>query len=161
MGLEIERKFLLKNDDWKKLVSKSTAFKQGYLVSPNSIDDAKSSVRLRIEGDEANINIKSMTLSITRQEYEYPIPLADALKMLKELCEQPLVEKTRHIVNYESHTWEIDVFLGDNEGLVVAEIELENENEEFSLPDWIGEEVSEKVKYYNVNLIEMPYSKWK
>jgi len=165
MGIEIERKFLLKNDDWKSLVLKSTAFKQGYLVSGNNsneqnLDKSKSSVRVRVEGDSANINIKSMTLSITRQEYEYSIPLNDALKMLDELCEQPLVEKTRHIVKYDNHKWEIDVFSGANEGLVVAEIELNNEAEKFSIPSWIGQEVSEQVKYYNVNLIHNPYSNW-
>ena len=170
MGIEIERKFLLKNDDWKSLVSKSTVFKQGYLVSGNNSDDqnldgqnleqGKSSVRIRVEGDSANINIKSMTLSITRQEYEYPIPLGDALKMLDELCEQPLVEKTRHIVKYDNHKWEIDVFSGANKGLVVAEIELNDEAEKFSIPSWIGREVSDQVKYYNVNLIHNPYSNW-
>ena len=165
MGIEIERKFLLKNDDWKSLVLKSTVFKQGYLVSGNnsdeqSLDQGKSSVRIRIEGDSANINIKSMTLSITRQEYEYSIPLDDALNMLDELCEQPLVEKIRHIVKYDNHKWEIDVFSGSNEGLVVAEIELNNEAEKFSIPSWIGQEVSEQVKYYNMNLIYNPYSSW-
>ena len=170
MGIEIERKFLLENDDWKNLVLKSTVFKQGYLVSGNNsndqnlggqnLDKSKSSVRVRVEGDSANINIKSMTLSITRQEYEYSIPLDDALKMLDELCEQPLVEKTRHIVEYDNHKWEIDVFSGENEGLVVAEIELNNEAEKFSMPSWVGQEVSEQVKYYNVNLIQNPYSSW-
>lgn len=180
MGIEIERKFLIKNDSWKSLVSKSTTFKQGYLVSGDNsngqnldgqylegqnlegqnLDQGKSSVRIRIEGESANINIKSMTLSITRQEYEYPIPLGDALKMLDELCELPLVEKTRHIVKYDSHKWEIDVFSGANEGLVVAEIELNNEAEKFSIPSWIGKEVSDEVKYYNVNLIHNPYSNW-
>lgn len=160
MGIEIERKFLLKNDDWKEQVSSSTFFKQGYLNASKSNSDVKSSVRVRIEGNNANINIKSMTLSITRQEYEYSIPIDDAKKMLDELCEQPLIEKTRHIVKYNDHKWEIDVFSGMNEGLIVAEIELQNENEKFSIPDWIGDEVSEQVKYYNVNLIQYPYSSW-
>ena len=165
MGIEIERKFLLKNEDWKSLVSKSTVFKQGYLVSGANLDDqnleqGKSSVRIRIEGECANINIKSMTLSITRQEYEYSIPLDDALKMLDELCEKPLVEKTRHIVKYDSHKWEVDVFSGANEGLVVAEIELNDEAEKFSIPSWIGQEVSDQVKYYNMNLIHNPYLNW-
>lgn len=160
MGIEIERKFLLKNDDWKELVSTSKYFKQGYLVPATNNDLAKSSVRIRIEGDNANVNIKSMTLSISRQEYEYAIPLEDANKMLNELCEQPLIEKTRHIVKYEDHEWEVDVFAGENEGLVVAEIELQKEDEDFSIPDWIGEEVSDQTKYYNVNLIHNPYSSW-
>jgi len=161
MGIEIERKFLLKNDSWKKHVSVSTDFKQGYLLAPGSTDITKSSVRIRIEGNKANINIKSMTLSITRQEYEYPIPLEDAEKILKELCEKPLVEKIRHIVIHEEHKWEIDVFSGDNKGLIVAEVELKNESENFSIPHWLGEEVSDQVKYYNVNLIKNPYSSWR
>lgn len=161
MGIEIERKFLLKNDDWKALVSSSTYFKQGYLVGAYNSSSGKASVRIRIEGDNANINIKSMTLAITRQEYEYSIPLEDAMKMLNELCEKPLIEKVRHVVKHEEYEWEVDVFSGDNEGLIVAEIELQNENEQFSIPDWIGEEVSEQVKYYNVNLIHNPFSSWK
>lgn len=160
MGIEIERKFLLKNDNWKDLVSASTYFKQGYLVAGNNTDTGKSSVRIRIEGDKANINIKSMTLSVTRQEYEYVIPLGDAKQMLDNLCIQPIIEKTRHIVDYDGHRWEIDVFAGDNEGLIVAEIELQNENEKFTLPDWIGEDVSDQIKYYNVSLVKNPYSSW-
>jgi len=156
MGIEIERKFLLVNDEWKSLISSSTYFKQGYLSGSD-----KSSVRVRIEGDQANINIKSMTLAITRQEYEYAIPFKDAEKILAELCQQPLIEKTRHIVFYDNYKWEIDEFSGDNIGLIVAEIELEHENEKFSIPSWIGEEVSDQVKYYNVNLIKYPFSSWK
>ncbi|VAW91215.1 Adenylate cyclase [hydrothermal vent metagenome] len=155
MGIEIERKFLLKNDNWKQDVSTSAVIKQGYLAGSD-----KSSVRIRIEGDKANINIKSMTLAITRQEYEYSIPLDDAEKLLQDLCEQPQINKTRYIVKYKEHKWEIDVFSGDNEGLVVAEIELKSEDEAFSIPEWIGEEVSEQVKYYNVNLIKYPFSSW-
>lgn len=161
MGIEIERKFLLKNSDWKNCVSASTRFKQGYLVGGDINDPAKASVRIRVEGDRANINIKSMTLSISRQEYEYAIPLDDAEKMLNELCVKPLVEKIRHIVIYEDHKWEIDVFSGDNNGLIVAEIELNDENEKFAKPGWVGEEVSDQIKYYNVNLIKNPYSSWR
>ena len=160
MAIEIERKYLLKNDDWRELVSKSTYFKQGYLNETDNKENCKSSIRVRIEGDNANINIKSMTLSITRQEYEYAIPLEDAEKMLDELCIQPLIEKTRHIVYYDEHKWEIDVFEGDNQGLIVAEIELVNEDEKFNMPSWIGEEVSEQEKYYNVCLVKNPYSNW-
>jgi len=159
MGVEIEKKYLLKNDSWKDKVSNSTAFKQGYL---NDTDNSgnKSSVRIRIEGDSANINIKSMTLSITRQEYEYPIPLNDAEKLLNDLCNKPLIEKTRHIVYYEECKWEIDEFEGDNKGLVVAEIELQNEKDDVPLPEWIGVEVSDQEKYYNVCLVKNPYSQW-
>jgi len=155
MGIEIERKFLLKNENWKQTVSSSARIKQGYLAGSD-----KSSVRIRIEGDKANINIKSMTLAITRQEYEYSIPMADAEKLLQDLCEQPQIEKIRYIVEHEDHKWEIDVFAGDNNGLIVAEIELQNENEIFAIPEWIGDEVSEQLKYYNVNLIKYPFSSW-
>lgn len=161
MALEIEKKFLLSNNDWYDLIDSSTYFKQGYLNgAENSNNDLKSSVRIRIEGNKANINIKSMTLSITRQEYEYSIPLDDAEKMLEELCNQPLIEKTRHIVKYKGHKWEIDVFEGDNKGLIVAEIELKSEDEKFDIPSWIAEEVSSQEKYYNVCLVKNPYSKW-
>lgn len=155
MGIEIERKFLLKNDSWEQDVSSSAVIKQGYLAGSD-----KSSVRIRIEGDKANINIKSMTLAITRQEYEYSIPLTDAEKLLQDLCEEPQIEKTRYIVKHKKHKWEIDVFSGDNTGLVVAEIELQTEDEKFSIPEWIGDEVSEQIKYYNVNLIKHPFSSW-
>ena len=160
MSIEIERKYLLKNNDWRELINSSTYFKQGYLNEADKNEHSKASIRVRIEGDKANINIKSMTLSITRQEYEYAIPLDDAQKMLNDLCIHPLIEKTRHIVYYDDHRWEIDVFEGDNHGLVVAEIELENESEQFKMPSWIGEEVSEQEKYYNVCLVKNPYSNW-
>lgn len=160
MAIEIERKFLLKNNNWQAQVLSSSCFKQGYLNETENKENIKSSVRIRIEGEQANINIKSMTLSISRQEYEYEIPLADAEKMLKELCVQPLIEKTRHIVQYQGHKWEVDVFEGDNKGLIVAEIELENEVEAFEKPDWLGKEVSDQEKYYNVCLVKNPYSLW-
>jgi len=160
MAQEIERKFLLKNNDWEKEVSSSCYFKQGYLNQTEDRDNVKSSVRVRIEGDKANINIKSKTLSISRQEYEYSIPLDDATKMLDELCLKPLIEKTRHLVYRDGNKWEIDVFEGDNKGLVVAEIELDYERAEFVKPDWLGVEVSEQEKYYNVRLVKHPYTRW-
>lgn len=155
MGKEIERKFTVVNDDWKSAVSRSCRYRQGYMGT-----DKLSSVRIRIEGDKANINIKSATLGITRQEYEYDIPLADAEEMLNNLCHPPLIEKTRHFVSYDGKTWEIDVFEGDNDGLIVAEIELDNEHEDVSLPDWAGEDVSHDTRYYNVCLVKHPYKDW-
>lgn len=155
MGIEIERKFLLKNDGWKSSIKTFRAISQGYLVNTGG----KSSVRVRLDGDKANINIKSLELSITRQEYEYPIPVHDARKMLDSLC-TGLVSKTRHIVLYDGHEWEIDVFDGDNAGLVVAEIELSKEDEVFSRPEWLGEEVSDDARYYNMNLVKHPYKLW-
>ena len=155
MAVEIERKFLVKNDNWKSCISHSTSIRQGYLA-PLS----KSSIRIRIEGQSASINIKSATLGIRRTEYEYPIPLKDAHEMLKNLCEEPQINKTRHHVHINQHTWEIDEFYDDNNGLIVAEIELRAEDEVFEKPEWLGEEVSDDPRYYNVNLIKHPYKKW-
>jgi len=156
MAIEIERKFLLKNDQWKQSADQGCFYKQGYLVGSK-----QASVRVRIEGDEAFLNIKSATLGIYRKEYEYPVPLDDANELLTDLCEQPLIEKTRYHVQHQEHDWEIDVFTGDNQGLVVAEIELETEESVFEKPDWLGEEVSEDPKYYNVSLVSHPYKDWK
>lgn len=155
MALEIERKFLLKNDNWRKSISRSNVIRQGYLAPLDT-----SSVRVRLEGDKANINIKSATIGITRLEYEYAIPLSDANDMLDTLCRKPQIHKTRHIVLIGQHVWEIDEFYDENEGLIIAEIELSDENEKFIKPDWLGEEVSNDARYYNVNLIEYPYTKW-
>jgi len=117
-------------------------------------------VRVRIEGDQAFLNIKSMTLDISRLEFQYPIPLADAREMLTQLCAKPLVEKTRYRVPHANHVWEIDVFAGVNQGLIVAEVELAAVNESLELPSWIGEEVSRDARYYNVNLVKQPYTTW-
>ena len=155
MGIEIERKFLLKNDNWRQQVIESRRISQGYLTQ----NSGSSSVRVRLDGDQANINIKSRELAITRQEYEYSIPVDDAHTMLETLCDEAL-EKTRYIVEYQGHTWEIDEFFGKNAGLVVAEVELQQEDAEFAKAEWLGEEVSEDARYYNVNLISHPYSRW-
>jgi adenylate cyclase len=156
MATEIERKFLLRDESWKEGAETGTLFRQGYMIGGE-----KASVRVRIEGDQANLNIKSATLGVRRSEFEYPIPLEDARVLLDELCEKPLIEKTRHLVKHAGHTWEIDVFSGDNAGLVVAEIELYHEDEAFERPPWLGEEVSDDPRYYNVCLVREPYSKWK
>ena len=156
MAIEIERKFLLKDDSWRKDVDAGTDYQQAYLVGSKA-----ASVRVRIEGDRALLNIKSATLGITRQEYEYPIPLADAKALLTDLCEQPIIEKTRYHVMHAGHEWEIDEFKGQNAGLVVAEIELPDENAEFARPAWLGREVSEDPRYYNVSLVKNPYQNWK
>lgn len=155
MAVEIERKFLVKNDSWKTCISHSTSIRQGYLA-PLS----KSSVRIRIDGQSANINIKSATLGIRRSEYEYPIPLNDAHEMLDKLCEQPQINKTRHYSKTGKHTWEIDEFYDDNNGLIIAEIELDSEDELFEKPEWLGDEVTDDPRYYNVNLIKHPYKCW-
>ena len=124
------------------------------------IGSKAASVRVRIEGDKAFLNIKSATLGVRRQEYEYPIPVDEARELLETLCEQPLVEKTRYRVNHDGLEWEIDVFEGKNEGLIVAEVELEAEEQKISLPSWCGQEVSEDARYYNVNLGKHPYTDW-
>ena len=134
MATEIERKFLLKNDLWRELADDGVVIRQGYLLDPSQSANPKSSVRIRISGDSANINIKSATLGITRQEYEYDIAMSDADEILNSLAEGPLVEKTRYHVTHGAHIWEIDVFAGENLGLEVAEIELSDADETFKKP---------------------------
>jgi adenylate cyclase len=155
MAIEIERKFLLRDDSWHDSADEGVLIRQGYLAGSE-----KSSIRIRVVDDKANINIKSATLDITRQEYEYPIPLAEANEMLDTLCEGPLIEKTRYHVHHEKHLWEIDVFSGDNQGLIVAEVELGSADEDFERPNWLGEEVSDDARYYNVCLVKHPYKDW-
>ena len=155
MATEIERKFLLLDDTWRSEIEKSQTIRQGYLAGSE-----KSSIRVRIADDQANINIKSATLDVTRSEYEYPIPVNEANEILDLLCEGPLIEKTRYYVPRGDHCWEIDVFSGDNDGLIVAEVELAEVDEEFERPDWLGEEVSDDARYYNVCLVKHPYKEW-
>jgi adenylate cyclase len=160
MATEIERKFLLVNDDWRAQADAGTPMRQGYL-SPFAVDvAAKASVRVRIAGEQANLNIKSATLGVSRQEFEYPIPVDDANVLLDTLADGPLIEKTRYHVQHGAHEWEIDVFAGDNQGLVVAEIELGAEDERFERPHWLGEEVSDDPRYYNVCLVKHPFKDW-
>jgi adenylate cyclase len=155
MATEIEKKFLLNDNSWMDLAGRGTKYSQGYLVGSK-----QASVRVRIQGNKAFLNIKSATIDITRQEFEYEIPLVDAMEMLETLCEKPLISKTRYHLKYENHIWEIDVFDGENKGLVVAEIELSDENEVFSKPSWIGEEVSDDARYYNTCLVQHPFKDW-
>ncbi len=160
MATEIERKFLLLNDNWRARADAGTALRQGYLSRVTGDNAMRSSVRVRTDGKHAFLNIKSATLGIRRQEYEYPLPLADAEAMLAELCVGALVEKVRYHVRLGAHLWEIDVFSGDNAGLVVAEIELAHEDEPFERPDWLGAEVSDDPRYYNSSLADLPYCRW-
>ena len=155
MATEIERKFLVRNDRWRARASRQQRVVQGYLANTD-----RGSIRIRLYADSASINIKSMTLGVTRSEFDYPIPVEDAELMLRTLCMKPLIEKTRFYVVHEGHTWEIDEFQGDNAGLVVAEIELHDKSETFSRPDWLGVEVSDDPRYYNVCLVERPFSTW-
>jgi adenylate cyclase len=155
MAIEIEHKFLLANDQWRNCVTQSVRYRQGYLSS-----QATSSIRVRISDDHAWLNIKSATIGTHRHEYEYEIPLADANEILDKLCRKPLIEKTRHFVVDNGHTWEIDEFDGDNQGLIVAEIELSEIGKAFVKPAWLGEEVTDDMRYYNNNLSQHPYSEW-
>ena len=155
MGVEIERKFLVVDDSWRESASAGMRYRQGYLST-----DPSNSVRVRVCGDKAWLNVKSAATGVTRREYEYEIPAADAHGILEELCVKPLIEKTRFIVEHDGRSWEIDVFEGDNAGLVVAEIELESAGEVFTRPEWAGEDVSGDIRYYNQRLVEHPYSSW-
>ncbi|HEV2609799.1 MAG TPA: CYTH domain-containing protein [Noviherbaspirillum sp.] len=154
MGVEIERKFLLRDERWKTL-GQGVLIRQGYLSSHGD-----RIVRVRIVGQEAILTIKGRSQGAARDEWEYSIPLADAEVFLDTLCEKPIIEKYRYRVPHDGMTWEIDEFLGDNAGLVVAEIELEAEDQLFSKPDWIGEDVTHDSRYVNANLLRHPYSKW-
>lgn len=155
MAIEIEHKFLLANYDWRKEVRQSVQFKQGYLSSHST-----SSIRVRTCNDMAWLNIKSATIGNFRHEYEYEIPLSDANEILSNLCAKPIIEKTRHYIEADGHTWEIDEFIGANEGLIVAEIELSKLDESFTKPSWLGQEVTQDLRYYNKNLALHPYSEW-
>lgn len=155
MGIEIERKFLISNDSWREAAGVGIPIKQGYLVGGK-----EASVRVRLQGDKANLNIKSATLGVRRQEFEYPIPVEEAEIILTTLCQRPIIEKTRYLVVYANKQWEIDVFEGDNAGLVVAELELHDETEQFEHPPWLGEEVSDDPRYYNTCLSQHPYKDW-
>jgi adenylate cyclase len=141
MAVEIEHKFLVRDERWRREVERSVRMRQGYLTS-----DARCSVRVRVADDQGFLNIKSGTLGIQRSEYEYPIPLAEAEEILDTLCEKPLLEKTRHYLRFDGRLWEIDEFAGANAGLIVA--------------DWVGEEVSHDLRYYNSQLARHPYTTW-
>ncbi|HEX9174456.1 MAG TPA: CYTH domain-containing protein [Telluria sp.] len=154
MGVEIERKFLVRGDGWRAL-GQPVLLRQGYLNS-----DPERTVRVRIEGTQAMLTIKGKSVGATRGEWEYPIPLAEAAELLDGLCEAPLIEKFRRRIVVGAHTWEVDEFLGANAGLVVAEIELAAETESFVLPEWVGQEVTGDVRYYNSSLIRQPFSHW-
>ena len=154
MGVEIERKFLLAGDDWRALGA-PVLLRQGYLSS-----DPARVVRVRVEGENACMTIKGKSVGATRGEWEYPIPLADANELLERLCEQPIVEKYRRRIDFAGNTWEVDEFLGANQGLVLAEIELGAEDQQFDKPAWIGADVTADRRYYNSNLVRHPFSSW-
>ncbi len=154
MTFEIERKFLVKNDGWKS-PGRGVVCRQGYLSRTRDCV-----VRVRTAGDRAYLAVKGALTEITRKEFEYEIPVADAKVLLADFCEKPLIEKIRRLIRYKGFTWEVDAFSGENEGLVIAELELEREDEPFEKPDWIGSEVTGDPRYYNANLVKNPYRRW-
>ncbi len=153
MGMEIERKFLVQSDAWRGV--EGTRYSQGYLSSA-----AERTVRVRTVKDKGYLTIKGVVSGASRQEFEYEIPLREANEMLNTLCERPLIEKYRYRIEYGGFIWEIDEFKGDNEGLLIAEIELPSEDQAFEKPNWVGEEVTEDPRYYNANLIQHPFTQW-
>ena len=152
MALEIERKFLVRVDTWKS--ARGTFLSQGYLCRDNN-----RTIRVRIAGDTAQLTIKGVSHGISRREFEYAIPVDEARELMA-MCEEAPVEKIRREVIYAGMTWEVDEFLGDNAGLVIAELELESEDQRFERPNWLGEEVTGDPKYYNANLVINPYKNW-
>lgn len=154
MGKEIERKFLVEGDAWRSL-GQGTRYRQGYLSTVK-----ERTVRVRTVAEKGYLTVKGVSTGITRTELEYEIPLDDANTMLDNLCERPLIEKVRYKIPSGDHTWEVDEFFGDNAGLVVAEVELESEDQTLEKPLWIGREVSDDPCYFNANLVANPYQSW-
>ena len=154
MGKEIERKFLLKNNTWKLKADSRTLIKQGYLNTSK-----ERTVRVRVRGDKGYLTIKGKTVGMTRLEFEYPIPVPEAMALL-ELCEQPIIEKARYLVKIGKLIWEVDIFSGDNAGLALAEVELTDENQRVPIPRWIGQEVTGDPRYYNSSLVKLPFKDW-
>ena len=154
MGKEIERKFLVRGHAWRKGV-KGTFYRQGYLAaSENCV------VRVRIAGEKAYLTIKGRKTGLSCPEYEYPMPVADAAELLDQICLRPFIEKIRYTLNFKGISWEIDEFKGENEGLVVAEVELAQEHQIIEIPEWVDCEVSIDPKYWNMNLMKHPYCRW-
>jgi adenylate cyclase len=154
MGREIERKFLVRSDDWRQLGA-GVLYRQGYLTS-----SAGCTVRVRVAGEQGYLTIKSATTGISRAEYEYAIPLGEAMELLDTLCQRPLIEKTRYRIPWQTVVWEVDEFAGENQGLILAEVELTSPDQPLDLPDWIGEEVSGDPRYFNSNLVKYPFREW-
>jgi adenylate cyclase len=154
LGKEVERKYLLRGEAWRAF-GHGTHYRQGYLNS-----DKERTVRVRSTGEKAYLTIKGITVGATRAEYEYEIPVADAEVMIDTLAERPIIEKKRYEIPHGSVVIQVDEFLGENAGLVVAEVEVESEGQEFEKPAWLGEEVTGDPRYYNANLVMHPFSKW-
>ncbi|WP_028583950.1 CYTH domain-containing protein [Desulfogranum mediterraneum] len=154
MGIEIERKFLVSSEEWRQQ-GRGKVYCQGYIHASK-----ERTVRVRLVGDQGYLTIKGASVGPSRMEFEYPIPPEDAMVMLEQLCEPPLIEKKRYLVEHEGFTWEVDEFFGENQGLIVAEIELESEEQSFARPPWLGMEVTDDSRYFNARLASYPYSSW-
>ncbi len=154
MGTEIERKFLVTDDSWRQ-IAKGVRYVQGYLSR-----DRERTVRIRTAGGKGYVTIKGASRGIARSEYEYDIPHDDARRILAELCDRPLIEKVRYRIPYGGLVWEVDDFAGENKGLIVAEVELEREDQTIRKPPWVGKEVSNDPRYGNSNLVENPFAQW-
>jgi len=153
MGTEIERKFLVREGPWREAAAET--YRQGYLSTVK-----ERTVRVRTINGKGYLTIKGISVGASRLEFEYEIPVAEADELLDKLCEKPLIEKNRYTLDHCGLTWEVDKFFGDNEGLIVAEVELQSEDQVFERPDWVAEEVTSDPRYYNANLIRTPYSNW-
>src|SRR5208337_5496043 len=154
MGKEIERKFLVKSNSWRGQ-GKGQRYRQGYLNTAK-----ERTVRVRTAGDNSYLTIKGITVGASRSEYEYEIPVADANEMLNQLCERPLIEKTRYRIPHAGLLWEVDEFEGENRGLITAEVELKDEHQSVTLPGWVGQEVTGDPQYFNANLVAKPFTTW-
>ena len=154
MPQEIERKFLVKSEDWR-VPGTGTPYRQGYLSTVPG-----RSVRIRLIRDKGFITVKGISVGATRAEYEYEIPAGEAGEMLDNLCERPLIEKTRYRIEHQGLVWEVDEFDGDNAGLIIAEVELDREDQVVVLPDWVGKEVTGDPRYYNASLVAHPFASW-
>lgn len=155
MVKEIERKFLVRGNKWRRQ-AKGVLYRQGYIST-----NVRRAVRVRIVERKGFLTIKALRRAAVRSEYEYEIPLSDAISLLDELCEYPPIEKKRYKINYKGFIWEIDEFLGENKGLIIAEVELTDENQVVAIPDWVGKEVTDDPRYLNANLVNNPYKAWK
>mgnify|MGYP001482453174 FL=1 len=154
MAIEIERKFLVKEKPFSS-AKRSLKINQGYIINEKS-----KVIRVREKGDDYFLTIKGNNIGISRLEYDFPISKEDAKELIFHFCKTTLIEKTRHYIEHKGHTWEVDEFHGKNNGLIVAEIELESEDEKFEIPDWVGEEVTQDDRYYNMNLAIHPFTSW-
>ncbi|EIC21321.1 CYTH domain-containing protein [Thiorhodovibrio frisius] len=155
MAIEIERKFLVKDDSWRARVESESRIRQGYLSA-----DARLTLRVRVRDDQAYLTLKGATKGIARSEFEYGIPPADAEAMLAEFAQGPLIDKRRYLLHEGGWLWEVDEFAGENQGLVLAEIELPSADQAFSRPDWLGAEVSDDPRYFNASLARHPFGRW-